>query len=78
MSYECIYCDFTAPTNTRLKRHLATQKHATNRNIKVVCMGLPGVGIVPTACESALHATKPSRLSDNANIVFFNRLRYFG
>jgi hypothetical protein len=30
MSYECIYCDFTAPTNTRLKRHLATQKHATN------------------------------------------------
>ena len=30
MSYKCIYCDFTAPTNTRLKRHLATQKHATN------------------------------------------------
>ena len=30
MSYECIYCDFKAPTNTRLKRHLATQKHAMN------------------------------------------------
>ena len=30
MSYKCIYCDFTAPTNTRLKRHLVTQKHATN------------------------------------------------
>ena len=30
MSYECIYCDFKSPTNTRLKRHLATQKHAMN------------------------------------------------
>jgi hypothetical protein len=28
MSYECIYCNFTAPTNTRLKRHLSTQKHS--------------------------------------------------
>jgi hypothetical protein len=30
MSYECIYCNFTAPTNTRWERHLATRKHATN------------------------------------------------
>jgi hypothetical protein len=30
MSYECIYCNFSAPTNTRLKRHLSTQKHARN------------------------------------------------
>ena len=30
MSYECIYCNFSAPTNTRLKRHLQTQKHARN------------------------------------------------
>ena len=31
MSYECIYCNFSAPTNTRLKRHLSTQKHARNQ-----------------------------------------------
>ena len=30
LSYECIYCDFKAPTKTKLKRHLTTQKHATN------------------------------------------------
>ena len=30
LTYECIYCDFKAPTKTRLKRHLTTQKHATN------------------------------------------------
>ena len=30
MSYECVYCNFTAPTNTRLLRHLSTQKHAKN------------------------------------------------
>lgn len=28
--YECTYCNFKAPTKTRLKRHLTTQKHATN------------------------------------------------
>ena len=27
MSYECIHCNFSAPTSTRLKRHLSTQKH---------------------------------------------------
>lgn len=32
MSYECIYCNFSAPTNTRLKRHLSTQKHARNQS----------------------------------------------
>ena len=30
MSYECTYCDFTAPTRTRYMRHLGTQKHARN------------------------------------------------
>uniref|UniRef100_A0A6C0JA53 C2H2-type domain-containing protein n=1 Tax=viral metagenome TaxID=1070528 RepID=A0A6C0JA53_9ZZZZ len=29
LSYECTYCNFKAPTKTRLKRHLTTQKHAT-------------------------------------------------
>ena len=33
MSYECIYCNFSAPTNTRLKRHLSTQKHARNQTL---------------------------------------------
>jgi len=26
----CSYCDYTAPTNSRWKRHLNTQKHAQN------------------------------------------------
>ena len=30
MSYECTYCNFNAPTNTRLNRHLTTQKHTRN------------------------------------------------
>lgn len=30
MSYECTYCDFTAPTRARYMRHLGTQKHARN------------------------------------------------
>jgi len=30
MSYECTYCNFNAPTNTRLNRHLTTQKHIRN------------------------------------------------
>ena len=30
MSYECTYCNFNAPTNTRLNRHLSTQKHIRN------------------------------------------------
>jgi len=30
MSYECTYCNFNAPTNTRLNRHLLTQKHTRN------------------------------------------------
>ena len=30
MSYECTYCNFHAPTNTRLKRHFLTQKHIRN------------------------------------------------
>ena len=30
MSYECTYCNFNAPTNTRLNRHLLTQKHIRN------------------------------------------------
>ena len=30
MSYECIYCNFSAPTTSRLNRHLSTQKHVRN------------------------------------------------
>ena len=30
MSYVCDYCEFSAPTNSRLKKHLLTQKHARN------------------------------------------------
>ena len=30
MSYECIYCNFSAPTSSRLNRHLSTQKHVRN------------------------------------------------
>ena len=30
MSYECKYCNFHASTNTRLNRHISTQKHARN------------------------------------------------
>ena len=30
LSYDCIYCNFKAPSNTRLKRHLTTQKHTIN------------------------------------------------
>jgi hypothetical protein len=30
MSYECTYCNFNAPTNSRLNRHLLTQKHTRN------------------------------------------------
>jgi len=30
MSYVCDYCEFSAPTNSRFKKHLLTQKHARN------------------------------------------------
>ena len=30
MSYVCDCCEFSAPTNSRLKKHLLTQKHARN------------------------------------------------
>jgi hypothetical protein len=51
MSYECIYCDFKAPTNTRLKRHLATQKHAMN--IEKQQLEVENPDIVPQIIEDS-------------------------
>ncbi len=36
MSYKCTYCNFYAPTNTRLKRHFSTQKHIHNVSSKQI------------------------------------------
>ena len=30
MSFDCSFCNFTAPTRARYMRHLGTQKHARN------------------------------------------------
>ncbi len=62
MSYECIYCDFTAPTNTRWKRHLATQKHATN--FEKHQLEVENTEIVPQIIEELVQNTE-TKLCEN-------------
>lgn len=57
LTYECIYCDFKAPTKTRLNRHFTTQKHATN--LEKHHLEVENTNIVPQVIEELNQPEEP-------------------